>query len=44
MKTDVVAQCKGNVTMKAETGVMHPYAKECQGLSATSRSWETGMD
>ena len=24
MKTDVVAQCKGNVTMKAETGVMHP--------------------
>lgn len=44
MKMDVVVQCEGNVTMMAETPVLHLYTKERQGLSATTRSWETGMD
>lgn len=33
---------EGDVKAKAETGVLHPQAKECQGLPTCTRSQQKG--
>ena len=35
---------EGDVKMEAETGMVYLQVIECQGLPATTRSWERGMD